>query len=130
MAVGAYELALRDLVENALTAAATGEDGDVCVLGKPRKVIPLHRGGMEDTTAVGARTSSLELDIPLQERSMPPLVLGHSTHLVRLIVGRRVLALARLTPWLQTVVRAVELAERSVATAAAAVLRVSAHQVP
>ena len=72
MAVGADQLAFRDLIEDCLAPeSSTHEIAELSMLSASRKVIPLHGRVMERTSAIGARPG-LQLPVPLHEVSAPP----------------------------------------------------------
>jgi hypothetical protein len=62
VAVGADELALRDLGEDLLgrPTREPGPTGDVAELLESRQVIPLHHLRLEDLPAIGAGPSGLQ----------------------------------------------------------------------
>jgi hypothetical protein len=67
MAIGANELALRDLSKEHLWAIALDERADVGQFDRSRQVIPLHHGVMEEATAIGAWLSRLQGAVPRHE---------------------------------------------------------------
>ena len=80
MAVGADQLALRDLVEDRLAPkAAKGHHADLAALRRTRQMIPVHRCMVEDPAAVRARSVALEPSIPLEE--FAPMLFAHATPL-------------------------------------------------
>lgn len=105
VAVRADELALLDFVEDPLTTAAPSKQAEVRLLLKARKVIPMHRGRVERLTAIRARPSRLEADVPRDELGLPTLVLLLSSFPVGLVVRCRIFPTARLAPRLMAVTR-------------------------
>lgn len=85
VAVCADQFALGDLRKDPPLALGVHQEfGDVSNLVVPREMIPLHRGGVEDATTVGAWFVSLEILIPHPQA-------GHSLALLeedRLAVAR------------------------------------------
>ena len=122
MTVRAHELALGDLVQHARATAAPSEDSEVCCLRAAGEVVPLHRRRVKRASAVGAWPPGLEPDVPLDERRMSAPVLRLSSCLVRLVMGRGILAFARRAPRLMAVRSAMKVDQRSLLPATTAML--------
>ena len=98
MAVRAHELAFVDLLEDPSPVPAPAEVAQIVLLVGSRQVIPVHRGGIEETTAVGTRTPLLEAPVPRLELRMPAGFLLLATLLVALVIAGVVRAMAFLAP--------------------------------
>lgn len=76
MAVGADQFALRDFLKDRGPAKSPQDHvAHLALLVPSGKVIPVHGGVMEHTTAIGATTAFLEASIPLEQLASMPLPL-------------------------------------------------------
>jgi hypothetical protein len=76
MAVGADQLALRDLVQDRFAAESPQHEvAHLTPLIHTRQMVPLHRCVMENATAVGTWPTILQLSVPGEQSAA--VVLAH-----------------------------------------------------
>jgi hypothetical protein len=116
MAVRTHQLTLRDLVGDGLPAETpTHQVADVIQLVTTMCMIPLHRGVMVDTSAIGARQTFLQRSRPRRERTPAALDLAAS-------------ALSRAAPVLSVVFLATRLAPELRPAGASVEVALALHQ--
>jgi hypothetical protein len=98
VAVGAHELALGDLLQDAPAVVLAAEIGYGGELQRAGQMVPLHRGRVISLATVSARLPVLQREIPLDELGVPRALLLDPHQLRGLVIFRVVTASAVLAP--------------------------------
>jgi hypothetical protein len=124
MAVRAHELALLDLLSSFERLSCAYEIADLRQLVASGQVIPRHRYGVKEPTAVGARILAFDPVVPLVETATPFPYLLASPNPVSEVILAVVFLPARLAPRLIAVasIPTVELGKRLLQSAVPACL--------
>jgi hypothetical protein len=110
MAVGTHEFALGNLLEDASSVVLSHKVREVMLFDASRQMVPLHCDRMKHLSAVGARLTVLEGQVPAAEIGMKPSLLLEPSPTGGLVVSGVVHLPARLAPGLPTFSAPVKLA--------------------
>jgi hypothetical protein len=108
VAVGAYEIAFGDLVQNPALAVRPQKVAHIRELLVAWAVVPLHGCRVEGDAAVGAGLPFLQAEIPGDELRMALFLLTEARRAGRTVVGGVVTTAAGLAPCLVTTTAAME----------------------